>query len=840
MRRKIATLLLVEDNPGDARLLREMFVEGSPKTEVTHVESMGEAEKYLAQHAVDVVVLDLGLPDTEGLETVRRAHVTASCIPLVVLTSNDDESLALQALQKGAQDYLIKGQIDTRTLLRAVRYAIERKNCEEALIAERKRSGQERQRTDEVIRASEARLRHLLDSNIIGVVFWNTKGDILNANDLFLKMIGYSREDLQRGNLRCSDVTPPEYVAIGSKALVEMAATGTCAPFEKELIRKDGRRVTVLVGSALLEGQGDSGTSFVMDITERKQAETRLHLQSAALNAAANAMVIAERDGMIAWINPAFTELTGYTEEEARNERPPNNYQLKASAPGFSSEQQSLTVRTSVPISVKIPLAVTSASETVTITSDTAQALENTSTTHTDVDQSLITRLPVRSVGSGLSDVVTLAAPGVVADSNGFFHPLGDHAQTSYSIDNQPVSDQQSKAFSTQLPPNAIQSMEIITGSTPAEYGDKTSLVVNAITKSGLNQKKPTGDFSTTYGTFGTIGQDASLGFGSAKAGNFVTLNFERSRRFLDSPESTVLHDKGSAGSIFDRMDYSPNSKDTFHLNLFFARNSFQTPNQFDQQALGQDQRQLVHSVNIAPGYVHIFSATTVLSVNPYYRLDNVKYFASPNPFSDQTMTFSQSRRLNNVGVKADLSYVKGRNNAKFGVQLSHTFLTESFKFGITDPDFNDPASPDFLPGLLPFDLTRGGQQFNFRGHTDIKQEAFYAQDILTLGQAAVSLGLRFDNYDGITKGKLLQPRLGLSYHLKSTGTVLRGSFMRSFESPYNENLILSSVTGAGGLANGVLGDTSNLPLRPGARTQVNAGFQQAIGKHLLLVLVLH
>lgn len=514
---------------------------------------------------------------------------------------------------------------------------------------------------------------------------------------------------------------------------------------------------------------------------------------------------------------------------------PLNTYQIKASAPGFSSEQETLAVRTSVPINVKIPLSVNAASETVTITSIAGDVLENTSTSHTNVDESLINRLPVRSVGSGLSDVVTLTAPGVVADSNGFFHPLGDHAQTSYSIDNQPVSDQQSKAFSTQLPPSAIQSMEIITGSTPAEYGDKTSLVVNAITKSGLNQKKPTGSFSTTYGTFGTTGQDASLSYGNAKVGNFVTFNFERSRRFLDSPEFTVLHDQGSAGSIFDRIDYSPNSKDTFHLNLFLARNSFQTPNQFDQEALGQDQQQLVHSINIAPGYVHIFSATTVLSVNPYYRLDNVKYFASPNPFSDQTMTFSQSRRLNNVGVKADLSYVKGKHNAKFGVQLSHTFLNESFKFGITDPDFNDPASPDFLPGLLPFDLTRGGQQFNFRGHTDIKQEAFYAQDILTLGQAAVSLGVRFDNYDGITKGNLLQPRLGLSYHFKSTGTVLRGSFMRSFESPYNENLILSSVTGAGGLANGVLGDTSNLPLRPGARTQINAGFQQALGKHLLL-----
>src|SRR5262249_53178358 len=90
---------------------------------------------------------------------------------------------------------------------------------------------------------------------------------------------------------------------------------------------------------------------------------------------------------------------------------------------------------------------------------------------------------------SGLSDAVTFSAPGVVADSNGFFHSLGDHAQSSIALDNQPISDQSSKAFSTQPPLNAIQSLEVITGATPAEYGDKTSLVINAITRSGLGQE---------------------------------------------------------------------------------------------------------------------------------------------------------------------------------------------------------------------------------------------------------------------------------------------------------------------------------------------------------------
>jgi len=140
-KKSIKILLLVEDNLGDARLLREMFNEqGSHNTELTHVESMSEAEKHLADRAFDIIVLDLGLPDAKGLQAVRRAHAAAPRIPLVVLTGLDDESRAAQALQEGAQDYLIKGQIDARGLLRALRHAIERKVMEEALFVEKERA----------------------------------------------------------------------------------------------------------------------------------------------------------------------------------------------------------------------------------------------------------------------------------------------------------------------------------------------------------------------------------------------------------------------------------------------------------------------------------------------------------------------------------------------------------------------------------------------------------------------------------------------------------------------------------------------------------------------------
>jgi len=120
-------LLLIEDNPGDARLLQEMVgaLEGHDIA-LVHVECMREAETYLAAHTVDIILLDLGLPDCAGIEAIRRAHAAASGVPLVVLTGLDDDEVATQALQQGAQDFLIKGQIDVRGLSRALRYAHER------------------------------------------------------------------------------------------------------------------------------------------------------------------------------------------------------------------------------------------------------------------------------------------------------------------------------------------------------------------------------------------------------------------------------------------------------------------------------------------------------------------------------------------------------------------------------------------------------------------------------------------------------------------------------------------------------------------------------------------
>jgi hypothetical protein len=141
-------------------------------------------------------------------------------------------------------------------------------------------------------------------------------------------------------------------------------------------------------------------------------------------------------------------------------------------------------------------------------------------------------------------------------------------------------------------------------------------------------------------------------------------------------------------------------------------------------------------------------------------------------------------------------------------------------------------ANPGFQSGLLPFDLTRGGSTFRFRGRTDIKQEAAYIQDTMKLGNWNLMLGLRADNYNGLSHRSGVQPRIGLAYAISKTGTVLRASYGRIFLTPYNENLVLSSSTGLGGLATGAFGEQ---PITPAMRNEFNVGLEQAFGSRLVV-----
>jgi len=535
---------------------------------------------------------------------------------------------------------------------------------------------------------------------------------------------------------------------------------------------------------------------------------------------------------------------------------PFNPYHLTVTAAGFEAYTQDVDVRSSVPTAVQISLKIGTATTSITVEANGADLIENEPTFHIDVDRSLFEKLPLESQSSSVSSLVTLASPGVVADSNGLFHGLGDHAENSFSVDGQPITDQQSKVFSNQIPAESIQSLEVISGGPPAEYGDKTSLVIKVTTRSGLGQTKPVGSVKASYGSFGSVSGGFDVAFGGKKWGNFISASALNTSRFLDPPELQAIHDRGNEENLFDRVDYQVSGADTIHVNLGYTRSWFQTPNTFDNLNIGipdpitgnalpqADQRALIKTFNIAPVWTRLISPTTLFTLGAYIRQDQFGYFPSGNVFADGTglipggssATLNQQRKLTNAGIRSDVSYVKGIHNIKAGVTFQHTFLTENFAFGIADPAFNDPASPTFIPILAPFDLTRGGSLFAFHGHTDVKQLSAYLQDTITKGNWAFNLGLREDLYRGIVHDTQPEPRVGIAYNIKKTNTVLRLSYSRVLETPFNENLILASLGASNPVITDVIGGASlQAPIRSGQRNQFNAGFQQAFGKFLVV-----
>jgi hypothetical protein len=215
-----------------------------------------------------------------------------------------------------------------------------------------------------------------------------------------------------------------------------------------------------------------------------------------------------------------------------------------------------------------------------------------------------------------------------------------------------------------------------------------------------------------------------------------------------------------------------------------------------------------------------------------------------------QQESVAQDRSLTNAGLRTTLSYVKGAHNIKLGATYQQTFLNETDDLGIVDngliPSLTDAnGNLCFVNGvaldspcsdLLPFDLTRGGGLFSFRGHTDVKQLALYVQDQITKGSWSFNVGVRGDFYNGLTTHQEAEPRLGLAYNIKRSNTVLRLSYARVLETPFNENLIVASVGCDSPVLNPLLGCAASnaTPLAPGWRNEFHAGLQQAFGKYVV------
>ncbi len=315
MKEKQKKILLIEDNPGDARLIQEMLSEmNHEQFKLECVGSLSDALNHLKNKAVDLVLVDLNLPDCKGLDSFKKIQSVVSHLPIVVLTGLDDEEVATRAVKLGAQDYLVKGQFDANSLRRAVNYAIERKKI--------KRSLEE----------NEARLNILFEYAPDAYYLNDLEGNFVDGNRAAEKLIGYKREELIGKNFLKLKLLPSNQMPKAAKLLAKHALGYSTGPDEFTLIRKDGIKITAEIRSHPVKIDNQTLVlALARDITDRKQAEEKIKSQKKFTDDLIDSLpdtfyIFDPESGKgIRW-NNTLNEISGYNYEEMSEYSPLHFY----------------------------------------------------------------------------------------------------------------------------------------------------------------------------------------------------------------------------------------------------------------------------------------------------------------------------------------------------------------------------------------------------------------------------------------------------------------------------------------------------------------------------------
>jgi outer membrane receptor for ferrienterochelin and colicin len=512
---------------------------------------------------------------------------------------------------------------------------------------------------------------------------------------------------------------------------------------------------------------------------------------------------------------------------------PFHNYDVSVEKAGFAPEKRTASMRSNVPVTLGIQMKLEDHVISVDVSAAATGVLvdPDSTGTHTELNQGSIAKMPMAPGARGIEGVM-LTMPGFAANANGAIHPRGAHNQMTFVVDGMPISDQLTGAFANAVDPTVVESVELYTGNVPVEFGNKVSGVAVVTTQSGLNSgKKFSGSAAVSAAEFDMLSAVAQVAGGTDKFGYFASMNAMKSNRYLDQVSIDNLHNGGNSERAFTRLDYQATPMDILRLSVMAGRSEFQLANLRSQHASGQRQRQELNDISVSSAWLRTLGARSTMEVNTSFRNAFAELFSSAG---DTPVSASQSRRLTTWNLGGRYSLFTGRHNVRAGVDYQRFPVREHFNFAITDAEFNRPGAEDFIETLLPYDLTRGGGWFRFSGAKAGQMASGFVQDQIRMGRLQLYLGLRFDNYRFLVKGSQFQPRVGVSYHIKETGTVLRASYNRTYQTPPNENLLLSNSPEAARLAPASVREqlgTGFSYIRPERQNVYEVGVQQAVGK---------
>jgi len=453
----------------------------------------------------------------------------------------------------------------------------------------------------------------------------------------------------------------------------------------------------------------------------------------------------------------------------------PGSYTLTVSADRFYAERLTFSLAPRATQQVRIELApVAAVTEEVTVRAEPKLVNETESATTTTISVTQISSLPTgRRIQ--LTDIITPFVGSAVVSHDNLVHLRGNELSLNNFINGVSFFDNPHQLFTPGLSPDIIQSVNIITGGFPAEFGNRFGGILDIVTRTGFDANN---HGSVTLGAGDYLRDNASMDFGghSAQLGYFFYAQAFQSDRFLNTPESNRLHDRGRGSRSFAQLDYRRGSSDFFKLALTFDGTNFELPNTTDDELAGRDFFQRNREQTAVLSWEHLFGSSSAISTSLYERLASARLLPTSDSISIQAGGLRNDITL---GAKSDYSlFIGSRHAIKTGVDLMLLRLREDFSF---DPRDNESE-------LEPF---------AFRGRKTGGQASFYFQDQLRpFKNFTANLGLRYDQYSVVTSGRALSPRINLAYSLNSGQTVLHFAYNRFFAPPPIENLLLSARLG--------------------------------------------
>jgi hypothetical protein len=511
---------------------------------------------------------------------------------------------------------------------------------------------------------------------------------------------------------------------------------------------------------------------------------------------------------------------------------PFNSYTLHVESPGFSIQEQTIELRSTVPVMANLRLQLAAVTQEVAVV-ETPELLDaGRIETSTVIDQSVIARQPGAAPSRGIENLV-LAQPGFIAEDNGRIHVRGSESQIQYVVDGIPITDNLSAIFSSSLDARTLRSVEVITGSIPPEFGKKLAGVVNVTTKSG-RELPNSGSLTFSAGSFSTgeAAADFALHNTSRRVGLYGNVSGSTSRRFLDPPLIDNFQNRGRTVKSLFRIDYEITPTDSVRGSFSFGGTNFQVPNRLDQQVAGQRQRQVLRDNSESVSYQRILSGTATATFSFYHRFNNSTLLS--NGSAIPVVPF-QERYTRSIGGVAAIAMSFRRHDVKMGFEATGIPVREQFRFYVTDASVFDPfeyQSARIIPNPalkftqsnpFAFDDSRTGRELS--GYV---QDRFHATENL-----AIDFGVRFDDYRVVTSAHQFAPRVGLAYYLPHSKTILRASYNRLFMTPSIENLLLASSPQAGQVSPlaALQGAAGVQPIRPETQNVFEGGLEQQLSR---------